>query len=55
MRSTKFSVQSRVGHRPCPKALQDSQEACGRLSAELESMKKESAPNLRRLAEMEAT
>ncbi|CAE7548974.1 unnamed protein product [Symbiodinium sp. CCMP2592] len=31
----------------------DSQEACGQLSAQVESLKKESGPNLRRLSEME--
>ncbi|CAE7700193.1 Abhd17b [Symbiodinium sp. CCMP2456] len=33
--------------------LKDSQEACGQLSAQVESLKKESVPNLRRLSEME--
>ncbi|CAE7549005.1 Abhd17b [Symbiodinium sp. CCMP2592] len=33
--------------------LKDSQEACGQLSAQVESLKKESGPNLRRLSEME--
>ena len=33
--------------------LKDSQETCGQLVAQVESLKKESAPNLRRLSEME--
>ena len=36
------------------RTAQDSQEACGQLSAQVESLKKESVPNLRRLSEMEA-